>query len=190
MRIALIALLLLPFAVRAEGPRVLDVAGDRSSLSYTVSHALHTVIGTSKKVQGRAALLADGSVQVMLRVPVSTFDSGHAGRDGHMLETVEAVKFPVVQFKGVAKGLRPALEAAGTQKLEIAGEVEFHGEKQRVAVPVDVAFAPGGDASVKGSFEISLDAFKVQRPSLLLLKIGDVCKLAFDLALVPAPGAP
>jgi polyisoprenoid-binding protein YceI len=169
---------------RADGPVVMDVAGDKSSLTYTVIHQLHTVEGTSKKVQGRAAIQPDGTVQVMLRAPVNSFESGNSNRDEHMLETVEAPKFPIVEFKGVAKPGHDVVHQTAPQKLELVGELLFHGEKRKEAIPVEVTFTKPGEAHVTGHFEISLDQYHVERPSLMLVKIEDGCKLDIDLTVV------
>jgi hypothetical protein len=50
-------------------------------------------------------------------------------------------------------------------------------------VPVTVEFAADGSARVKGKLAISLDAHRVERPSLLTIKIDDACTIDLDLLL-------
>jgi len=58
--------------------------------------------------------------------------------------------------------------------------VELNGEKRRVEVPAKLAPA-GQGVRVTFSFPISLDAFKVERPELLLIKVDDRATISGDL---------
>ena len=124
----------------------------------------------------------DGKVLAMVRVPVASFDSGDANRDSNMREVLESSRFPFVVLKGTTSLVMPAgAGAAIPTKLE--GELEFHGVKQRVEVPATLEFAADGSACVRGHVELSLDAYRIERPSLLMIKLDDLCKIDFDLKL-------
>jgi polyisoprenoid-binding protein YceI len=177
---AALALLTL-LAAAAPGAQAFDLKPAASSIRFHVEHKLHTVEGTSRAAEGKALLDADGAVRVMVRVPVQSFDSGDANRDSHMLETLEAGRFPFVVFKGVGalKGAAPGKPA----ELSLRGELEFHGVKRAVTVPVTVELGQDGSARVRGTLAVSLDAHGVERPSLLLVKLEDACTITLDLAL-------
>ena len=118
----------------------------------------------------------------MVRVPVSSFDSGDANRDSNMRETLDAGQHPFVVFKGVTTvpvPVAPGKAVAASMK----GELEFHGVRQPVEVPVTVEFAADGSATVRGSMKISLEAFRIDRPSLLFVKMDDECRIDVDLKL-------
>ena len=101
----MIALPLLLAALAADGaPRTFAVA-DGSTLSFRLRHPFHPVDGRSRAVEGRARWLPDGTVQVMVRARVDSFDSGNSNRDAHMKEVLEAARLPWVQLKAVAEGL-------------------------------------------------------------------------------------
>ena len=117
----------------------------------------------------------------MVRVPVASFRSGDGNRDEHMLETLEAGKFPFVVLKGTAR-LGPEREVS-TTPVPMAAEVELHGVKTPVTVPVSLALQPDGSVHARGSFDVSLDAHRVQRPSLLFVKVEDNCHIDFDLVM-------
>jgi hypothetical protein len=55
--------------------------------------------------------------------------------------------------------------------------------KRPVEVPVTAEFAADGSARVKGRLVVSLDAFHVERPSLLMVKLDDACAIDIDLKL-------
>src|SRR5688500_3364471 len=95
MRTLLIAVLLLPPAALAQAKYKLGEV----KLTYRVQHPLHEVNADSTAAEG-AAVLKGGGAQVQVRAKVASFDSSDSNRDAHMLETLEAHKFPFVTVKG------------------------------------------------------------------------------------------
>jgi polyisoprenoid-binding protein YceI len=175
----------LALAAVPTAARNLAVEFGASSLTYRIVHKLHEVEGRSKRVEGRAVVQPDGKILAMVRVPVATFDSGDGNRDGNMQEAVESGKFPFAVVKGVARVEPAAFEGPrpATFQATLAGELEFHGVKRPIEVPLTVTLEAGGLARVKGEFALSLDAHGVERPSLLFVKVEDACRIAFDLLL-------
>jgi polyisoprenoid-binding protein YceI len=164
----------------AAPPKAWTLDPARTAVRYEVIHKLHKVEGTSKKVEGRAVEADGGRVMTMLRVAVATFESGDANRDAHMQEVLDVGKFPFVTFKGVTQLQGGALPARS--ELSIQGELDMHGVKKAITVPVAVESTPDG-VHVTGSFPVSLDEHKIERPSLLFVKVDDACTIALDLWL-------
>lgn len=163
-----------------------------STVAYHVVHPFHRVTGTSSRVEGKAVLFPDGKVIAMVRVPVASFDSGVANRDSNMRDAVEEGRFPFVVFRGRAR-LDPALAAsAGETAIQASmdGELELHGVKRPVVVPLAIQLSRDGTGRARGSFEVSLESFGIERPSLLLVRIHDACRIDLDLALREATGSP
>jgi len=169
----------------------LTAAGERQALSvdpaasvvrFHLNHKMHKVDGRSAAVEGKAVIEPDGKVLAMVRIPVASFDSGDANRDANMRETLEAGRFPFVVFKGVSSVVAPVSYGPATPAT-LEGELEFHGVRRPVKVPVSVEFQKDGSAKVRGTLDVSLDAFKVERPSLLFIKVDDDCAIQFDLTM-------
>lgn len=179
MTITLAALALL--AATGAAPQVLTLDPAASAVRFHVSHKLHQVDGSSKQAEGKAILEPDGTVRTMVRIPVQSFDSGDANRDAHMLETLQAGRHPFVVFKGV--GRLPAAAPGAPVAVTLRGELDFHGVKRPLEVPLTVELGRDGSARVRGQFTVSLEAYQVERPSLLLVKLDDPCTIAFDLKL-------
>jgi hypothetical protein len=177
-------LLLTAFLAQAPAATSYSVAMQKSAVHYTIVHKLHKVQATSKLVQGKAVLKPDGSLQVMLRAPIGSFESGDGNRDEHMRETMEESKYPFVTYKGVARLANGSL--APTMDLVLDGELDFHGRKHAEKVPVHVDRGGPAGAHVTGHFAVSLDRYQVERPSLLFIKIDDDCAIDFDLELTGA----
>lgn len=181
MRTALLALLV---AVGPPGARTYEIEPARSTVRFHIVHKFHRVTGASSTIEGKAVLSADGWVRTMVRVPMASFDSGERNRDADMREAVDARGHPFVTFRGVAR--LPPEAFAGTQaavaEVRMDGEVELRGVKRPVSVPLLIELSAGA-ARARGSFEVSLDAFGVTRPSLLFVKIDDACRIDVDVAL-------
>jgi polyisoprenoid-binding protein YceI len=169
----------------------LTAAGERQSLSvdpaasvvrFHLNHKMHKVDGRSAAVEGKAVIEPDGKVLAMIRIPVATFDSGDANRDANMRETLDAGRFPFVVFKGVSSIMTPVAYGAAAPTT-LRGELDFHGVKRPIDVPVSVEFEKDGTARVRGNVAVSLDAYEVERPSLLFVKIDDDCTIQFDLTM-------
>jgi hypothetical protein len=178
---ALVSLTGLLFAA----PVTFNLDATKSSVTYTVIHKLHHVEGTDAKLEGKARRLDDGTVQAMVRGLVKDFDSHNGNRDEHVLETVEAGKFPSVTVKATLKEPDPASKS---YKADATCEVTLHGVAQAAKAQLDVAFDDAGGAHVTGSFTVSIEGFKVQRPALLFVPVDDAMKVQVDLWFARSAG--
>jgi len=176
--IAALFSLVLPLSASADGVFKLDPA--KSTLSYKVVHKFHESVGVNKKLQGAAALKGT-EAQVQIRAQVADFDSGNANRDAHMKETVEEAKFPDVTLKGVIKGLAVPSSFPAKVKAELDGQLTFHGVTNPIKAPVTLDFTSANAVHATSEFDVSLDGYKVERPSLMFVKIDDACHITADL---------
>ena len=149
---------------------------EESSMTYRIVHPLHKIEATSKDVV--YDLEADTGTKEFKKVSgsvdVTTFDSGNSNRDSHAMEVIDAIDYPDANFEGTGF----------TQKgdsLIITGKVTFHGITRDMTAGA-VTHWSEGKLEVDGSFNLSLEAFKIERPSLLLIPVED--KLSFSFAAV------
>jgi hypothetical protein len=164
---------------RAQAPEVLTLDGKASALTFHLVHKLHRFDVRATRLEGKARL-AGGQAQVMVRAAVEGFDSGNVNRDEHLKEIMDAARFPVVEVKAVGPLAAPAQLPAtvdGKYKVQIA----MHGVEHLVELPVAVTFESAGRARAKAHFSVSLDAYKVERPSLMLVKMEDEVVIDADL---------
>ncbi|MCP3104134.1 YceI family protein [Myxococcus sp. K15C18031901] len=185
-RLALLAPLLLSVSASAQdAAKTYVLKKDESSLTYKMNHPAHEVVGTAKPSDGKARLLPDGTLQVAVRANVKDFDSKNANRDAHMMEVTEVAKYPIVDFKGAATGVKPPASLPGKVPVTLKGKLTFHGVTQNVEIPVTVVFKSPTVVTTEGAFDVSLDAFKIERPSLLMVKVDDKLvlepKLTFEV---------
>ena len=163
---------------RAQAPATdLSVAAGESSLTYHLVHKMHKVEGVSHKLEGKAHLLPDGKAQVMVRAPSESFDSGNVNRDAHMKEAVEAAKYPNIEIKALADGVTPPTTFPTTQKKTFKAQLSFHGIQNVIDLPVEITWESPTKVHATTTFGISLDGYKVERPSLMFVKVDDELKL-------------
>jgi len=174
-----------PTPTPAPAPINLSVKTDASSLTYHIVHKLHKVDGRSKKVEGRARITPGGPAQVAIRVPVESFDSENVNRDAHMKEAVHAAQHPMVELKAVVDGLALPTSFPGTVQRTAKAQLTFNGVTQPLEVPVTLKFEAADRVLVTTSFKLSLDAFQVERPSLMFVKIDDAMTIDVSLTFGP-----
>lgn len=157
-----------------------------STLAYHLVHKFHSVDGVARDLEGRARLLADGTLQVVVRARVAAFDSGNSNRDAHMMEVTEAARFPYVTVKAAAAGIQlPAVP--GDLDVPLDGTLDLHGVPRPLAVTAHVHLASPERAEVTADFPVSLTAHGVERPSLLFVKVEDRIEIRARLVLAAEP---
>ena len=174
----LLALVLVSFSANAQVIR-LRANQDESFLKYKLTHPLHEVEATSNK--GVCIVNIDTASkeikQTLVEAPVTSFDSGNSNRDSHAMEVIDAIKYPVAKFLSsdiVYKG----------DTLIVSGAMTFHGITKNIIFDA-VQKMDGNKLEIDGSFKLSLTAYKVDRPTLLMMPVDDLLtftiKEVFDL---------
>lgn len=172
--LAVAAALAFAASARAQAPSEnWNVDAKQSSLTYHLVHKLHKFDGVSRAVEGKARLAAGGQAQVMVRVPVESFDSGNTNRDEHMKETVEAARFPTVELKALAEGVTVPSTFPSRVEKKFKAQITFHGVQQMFEIPVALEFVSANEVRAAASFVLSVESFKIDRPSLMFVKIED-----------------
>ena len=137
----------------------------QSTLTYHVSHPLHQVDGVSHAARGKGVCHA-GECDLLIAVPIKSFDSGDSNRDLHMLQVTRGGEFPMVS---VRTRLPEAASASATIHADL--EIEFAGQTAKYK---DVSFqqvTQGNETRITGTIPATLADFKIDPPSLLTLPV-------------------
>ena len=141
-------------------------------------HPLHEWTGINKAVEG--IIQYDGKTgqisKVAILVKVAGFDSDNSNRDSHMMEVTEAIKYPNISF------VSSSVQEKNNQ-LEVKGTIQFHG------VSKEVSFLVKQDQkqnikTVEGEFDILLEDFKLEKPSLMMVEVDNKVKIAFKMQFI------
>jgi polyisoprenoid-binding protein YceI len=111
---------------------------------------------------------------VTAQVDVMTFDSGNSNRDSHAMEVVESIKYPDVTFASTSV-------TQHGDSLNVAGKLTFHGVTKDIVMTGATKWSQN-KLDVHGNFEVSITAFKIERPSLLMIPVDDELRFSLHAA--------
>lgn len=158
--------------------RFIDAVKDESFATYKLVHPLHEVESTSKVVAFRIEFdsTVDHIKAISASADVTSFDSGNSNRDSHAMEVIDAITYPDVTFQSTA------VRSSG-DSLTVSGKLTFHGVTNDVVASLTRQWSPDkARVEFDGGFPVSLTAFKIDRPSLLMIPVEDT--LRFTLKAV------
>jgi hypothetical protein len=150
-----------------------DWALSKGKLTYHVNFPLKKFEGVSENLKGKGHCEAD-TCEFLIGSPVKSFDSGDGNRDNHMLEVTKAGLFPVL----TARISFP--KSAAVSSFTATAEIVFGGQTHKYEVPVK-GRVDGNATVVSGIVPLKLSDFKMERPSLLGVRIDDAVPVDFEL---------
>jgi polyisoprenoid-binding protein YceI len=154
-------------------PSTFHLIKDESSVTYRLVHPLHKIESTSNDVMYRldVDITTKEIRRVSALVDVTTFSSGNSNRDSHAMEVIDAISYPEARFSSTS------ISQHG-DSLTVTGMLTFHGVTKEVVMKAAANWLPN-KLVVQGNFDVSLAAFNIERPSLLLIPVEDT--LSFGL---------
>jgi hypothetical protein len=165
-------LLLAPAALaQADRQWVLE----KSTLTYHVSHPLHQTDGVSHSARGKGVCHA-GQCDILIAVPVKSFDSGDSNRDLHMLQVTRGGQFPLVS---VRTRLPEAASASTTIHADL--EIEFAGQTAQYKQVAFQLVTQGTQIKISGTIPATLADFKIDPPSLLAVSVKNEMPVRVDM---------
>ncbi len=151
----------------------LQAVKNESHITYKLTHPLHEIESVSK--EATCYINADTSKKeitaVAVQVGVTTFNSGNSNRDSHAMEVVDALDYPYARF------ISTSVVQNGDSVIA-TGKLTFHGITKVITMHASTNWS-AHQLVVKGGFDISLTAFHIKRPSLLLIPVNDDLKFFF-----------
>jgi polyisoprenoid-binding protein YceI len=167
---AIMVLAVISVSISFAQTKQLQAVKKESSITYKLTHPLHEIEATSK--DSYCVIGIDPAKKeiktVSVQVDVTTFNSGNSNRDSHAMETVDAISYPDSRFTSTS------VYQTG-DSLKIHGKLTFHGITKDIYIAAAYNWT-GNKLTVNGNFDISLTAFKVQRPALLLIPVEDTLR--------------
>lgn len=145
-----------------------------SWISYEGKHPLHSWKAVCREVDCVVTYDEDEAKleTVAISAKVMAFDSRNTNRDSHALEALEALTYPKINFTS-------AQLSRSESNLIINGSLNFHGITKPLTINAKT-YTEGNVIRVEGAFPVTLSEFKVDRPSLLFVKIEDEIKINFS----------
>jgi hypothetical protein len=147
---------------------------EKSTLTYHVSHPLHESEGVSHAAKGKAICRA-GQCQILVAVPVKSFESGDTNRDLHMLQVTKGSAYPLVS-------VRTRISEQTTGQFLADLDIEFAGQTAHYQQVPFTRDGQAGQTRITGSIPLKLSDFKIEPPSLLTVAVKNEVPLKVDLS--------
>lgn len=169
----IITLLVFPSLLFAQTKKSIDK--NKSSITYSMNHMLHSWDGTSKELNGIVQMNSANEIEkVAIASKVAAFDSKSSNRDGHMLEVTEALKFPTISFYSTS------ISSGKDGTLDVKGVLQFHGVNKEISFKAKSS-TQKGNVEITGNFIFLLEDFKIERPSFMLKPVDNEVKVRFEI---------
>ena len=151
---------------------------DQGLVRFTSRVPLHTFDGVSKNLVGRISL-TDSTVDFY--VDLSTLRTGIGKRDKDMRKTLETDKYPFAEFFG---SISSELDGArtDTQSVVVEGMFSLHGVSRDMEVSGFI-HRNNDQLYVRANWEIRLEDFRIEPPSLLVMKVDQVQQINIEATL-------
>jgi len=156
---------------RADGTWVLE----KSTLAYHVSHPLHETEGVSHEARGKAVCHA-GQCDVLVAVPVKSFDSGDSNRDLHMLQVTRGAQFPLATVR-----CRVPEAASATPTVAVDLEIEFAGHTHTYRGVAFQQARHGDEVRITGTIPATLSDFQIEPPTLFTFPTKNEIPIRVDI---------
>jgi hypothetical protein len=144
-----------------------------SQMTYHVHFFTKHILGISREAKGKG-ICQSGQCEFLVAVPVKSFDSKDTNRDLNMLNTTKAQAHPLASAHiTVAQNYTGGI-------LKTNMQIEFAGQKKSYPVELQVVEKALKTFKIKGTIPVVLSDFNVDRPSLLGMKIDDLCPVDLE----------
>jgi polyisoprenoid-binding protein YceI len=146
-----------------------------SSVTYSMVHKLHSWQGASKdlKVATKWNDQKNEIEQISIVVNVSTFNSGLSSRDSHMMEVLDGLTYPRILFSSSSVQYTP-------EGILVKGKLQFHGVERMIETKVKLEKV-NRKLVFSGTLPVLLEDYKVERPSLLFVKVDNKIQIDFQV---------
>ena len=204
--LALLALVLVA-TTSARAERFETKKGDygNSAVSFEISAPLETIVGTSASVSGYFDFNPKDvmkSKKGMFKVKVGDFNTGIDLRDEHFRDRyLHTGKYPTATYtlEKIVKASRNTVKSSESVKLEVEGTFDLHGVKRKERVTVVATYMKESDATkgvmagdllaIKADFRVKLADYNIERPEMLVLRVGEAVDISFSSRLTNQPHA-
>ena len=146
-----------------------------SFISYDGEHFLHSWSGKNDRIRGVIIenLEEENFKQIALAMFVKDFDSGNGNRDSNMLEILEIIKFPKIEYYSNKISLNK-------DKILFSGNLNFHGISRDLNITSGIK-KTNKKLVLSGEFNFSLVDHNVKLPSFMLRSINKDVLIKYQL---------
>jgi hypothetical protein len=152
---------------------------EQCTLTYHVSHPLHSSEGVSHAARGKG-VCHEGQCDFLIAVAVRSFDSGDSNRDLHMVQVTRGAQFPMVVVR-----TRLPETASTSATIHADLEIQFAGQTAQYKQVSFELVTQGNQTRISGTIPATLSDFKIDPPSLLAIPVKNEMPVRIDMTWHP-----
>lgn len=149
-----------------------------STVAMAAKSSLHPIQGVARDVRGEVQAEDGQPTALRLEVGIASIESGNALYDRTLPKAVDARKFPTIT--AVAR----EVQGSEVGRLQVDGEVTFHGQSRAVTGLVEVVTEDDGALRLRGEHTFDVRDFGLTPPKLLGLKVYPEVTVTIDIRAV------
>ena len=148
---------------------------NNSFINYDGKHFLHSWSGKNEKVRGVIIenIEEENFEQIALAMFVKDFDSGNGNRDSNMLELLEVINFPKIEYYSNNISLDKG-------KILFSGNLNFHGITRDLNINSAIK-KTNKKMVLSGEFRVSLVDHNVKLPTFMMRSIDKDILIKYQL---------
>ena len=146
-----------------------------SFISYDGKHFLHSWSGKNEKIRGVIIenIEEENFEQIALAMFVKDFDSGNGNRDSNMMEILEVINFPKIEYYSNKISL-------DKDEISFSGNLNFHGISTDLDINSEIK-KTNKKLILSGEFNVSLVDHDVKLPTFMLRSIEKEVLIKYQL---------
>ena len=173
-------------------------------MRFEVTAPLETIVGNTSVVSDHFHFDPEdvkASMGASFEVDVASFNTGIALRDEHFRDRfLHTDRHPKAVFTldRIISASKKSVASGESVDLEIEGTLVLHGVKKKEQASATVHYIaetpatkkqimPGNIIGLNASFDIELADYRIERPEMLVLKVGEVVNVDLSSRLSDAP---
>ena len=158
----------------------LQVDGEKSAITFSLTDTLHAVKGNFAVASGAVSMdPKTGAMGGLITVNATSGHRDSPARDRRMVrDELKAKLFPTITF--APQHFTGAWADEGDSTLQVTGVFTLLGHAHTITVPMNVA-VEHGQATAQGEFPVPYVAWGLPDPSVLFLRVGKVVTIGIRI---------
>ncbi len=176
-----------------------------NTVTFNISAPLETIVGTSAGVSGHYKFdpnNVNGNGYGEFTVDVTSFNTGIDLRDEHFRDNfLHTDDYPTSTFKleKITSASKSKVKSGESVDVEAEGTMTLHGVSRKETVKATITYIEGSEATkgvlpgnivaLKANFRVALADYGIERPEMLVLKVGTHVDIHLVSRLTDSPDA-
>ena len=190
-RLALLSLSCLLAAPALAQADTVELQTSKINVTFHISHPAKEFDSFLTPDGGLGVITLDPkameNTKARFTIKVDHFSSDNTRRDSHMIETMEALVFPTIEWDVQSVDGATGPWTPGVHSFKAKGPIQIHGVTRDLEVPVEITVGGKGEITFGSNFSVALEEFEIERPTLVFVPIENDVPVIVKVDTKPNP---